>query len=104
MTHERRDCCFCCAGEEPYLLPEWGTPGYLVACEGSSAWAKFGGGGSIDVPQVCSDVVAEGPTGRAYWEVRVEKKNGLLRCAEHNTHTTYTYAGGSKSRARRGES
>lgn len=65
------------SGDEAYPQPDWGS-GHLVACKGSSAWAKFGGGGSDDVPLACSNVVGN-PKGRAYWEVRVNKKNGLLR-------------------------
>ena len=65
-------------GEEDYPQAKWGE-GHLVVLKESSAFAKFGGAGSIDVPCITSDLEIAGPTGRAYWEVRVNKKIGLMK-------------------------
>ena len=66
------------AGENAYPETDWGE-GHLVLSKGSSASAKFSGGGSIDVPIVCSSIEVKTPIGRAYWEMRIEKSRGLLK-------------------------
>ena len=64
-------------GAEDAHRPPWGTC-HLCQTTGSTAFARFGGGGSSDVPTACSNLVASGPTGRAYWEVRFDKKGAGL--------------------------
>jgi hypothetical protein len=64
-------------GAEDAPRPPWGTC-HLCQTTGSAAFARFGGGGSSDVPTACSKLVATGPTGRAYWEVRFDKKGAGL--------------------------
>lgn len=64
-------------GAEDAPRPPWGTC-HLCQTTGSAAIARFGGGGSSDVPTACSKLVATGPTGRAYWEVRFDKKGAGL--------------------------
>lgn len=66
-------------GAENAPRPHWGTC-HLCNVNASSASAKFGGGGSSDVPTACSKIMATGPSGRAYWEVRFDKKGaGLVK-------------------------
>eukprot|EP00277_Geminigera_cryophila_P003496 CAMPEP_0179430970 /NCGR_PEP_ID=MMETSP0799-20121207/15972_1 /TAXON_ID=46947 /ORGANISM="Geminigera cryophila, Strain CCMP2564" /LENGTH=666 /DNA_ID=CAMNT_0021207657 /DNA_START=158 /DNA_END=2154 /DNA_ORIENTATION=+ len=66
------------SGEDEYPEAEWGER-HLVVGRGASALAKFGGGGALDVPCVSSVIEVTSPPARAYWEVRVEKKIGLLK-------------------------
>ena len=49
-------------GDEDYPQADWGA-GYLVDVKGSSAWAKFGGGGSVDVPAISSTTVVDSASG-----------------------------------------
>ena len=65
-------------GEVDYPQADWGE-GYNTATKGASCFAKFGGGGSIDVPMISSQMVVNGCDERGYWEVRVDKKIGLMK-------------------------
>jgi hypothetical protein len=65
-------------GLDDYPEASWGQ-GHLAVVNRCSASAKFGGGGSIDVPAVCSNINVSGPAGRTYWEMRIDKKVGLLK-------------------------
>jgi hypothetical protein len=49
-------------GADDYPEADWGA-GYLVDVKGSSAWAKFGGGGSVDVPAISSSTVVQSASG-----------------------------------------
>jgi len=74
-------------GAEDAPRPDWGVC-HLCQTNGSAAFAKFGGGGSSDVPTACSKLVATGPVGRAYWEVRFDKKGaGLCKVGLAYFHT-----------------
>eukprot|EP00287_Rhodomonas_sp_CCMP768_P006677 CAMPEP_0196746352 /NCGR_PEP_ID=MMETSP1091-20130531/65428_1 /TAXON_ID=302021 /ORGANISM="Rhodomonas sp., Strain CCMP768" /LENGTH=428 /DNA_ID=CAMNT_0042093307 /DNA_START=256 /DNA_END=1542 /DNA_ORIENTATION=+ len=50
----------------------WGA-GHLVVANSATAHAKFGGGGSSDVPTITSKTEAQ-KTGCTYWEVRFDRK------------------------------
>ena len=74
-------------GAEKAPRPHWAAPAYLCQVNGCGAVAEVRSSGNDAVPTVCSKIICDAPGGRAYWEVRIDRKGaGLIKVGLANFH------------------